>query len=81
MRAGLDAPVFSAAKALFDQAAAQGWAELDIAAIHDLLAGPGPGPGPAPEPEAGPERSPRQAPSCSGQPPSRSQAHSKEHAG
>jgi L-threonate 2-dehydrogenase len=36
---GLDPPVFGAAKALFDKAIAEGWAELDIAAVHDLLAG------------------------------------------
>ena len=38
-RRGLHAPVFGAAKTLFDQAIADGWAELDIAAVHDLLAG------------------------------------------
>jgi L-threonate 2-dehydrogenase len=38
--AGLDAPVFGAAKTLFDKAVADGWAHLDIAAVHDLLAGP-----------------------------------------
>ena len=37
--AGFDPPVFGAAKALFDRAMAEGWAELDIAAVHDLLAG------------------------------------------
>ena len=37
--AGVDPPVFSAAKALFDQAIAAGWAELDIAAVRDLLDG------------------------------------------
>ena len=37
--AGLHAPVFGAAKTLFDQAMAGGWADLDIAAVHDLLAG------------------------------------------
>jgi 3-hydroxyisobutyrate dehydrogenase len=36
--AGLEPPVFEAAKALFDKAIADGWAELDIAAVHDLLA-------------------------------------------
>jgi putative dehydrogenase len=40
--AAIDPPVFSAAKALFDKAMIEGWAELDIAAIHDLLAGAGP---------------------------------------
>ena len=37
--AALDTPVFSATKALFDQAMIQGWADLDIAAVHDLLDG------------------------------------------
>ena len=37
--AGFDPPVFGAAKGLFDKAIAEGWAELDIAAVHDLLAG------------------------------------------
>jgi L-threonate 2-dehydrogenase len=37
--AGVRTPVFGAAKTLFDQAMAGGWAELDIAAVHDLLAG------------------------------------------
>jgi putative dehydrogenase len=37
--ARLDPPVFSAAKTLFDKAMADGWAELDIAAVHDLVAG------------------------------------------
>ena len=36
---GFDPPVFGAAKSLFDKAIAEGWAELDIAAVHDLLAG------------------------------------------
>jgi 3-hydroxyisobutyrate dehydrogenase len=36
---GLDTPVFGAAKTLFDKAMADGWAQLDIAAVHDLLAG------------------------------------------
>jgi L-threonate 2-dehydrogenase len=38
-RAGFDPPVFGAAKALFDKALADGWGELDIAAVHDLIAG------------------------------------------
>jgi putative dehydrogenase len=42
MAAGVDAPVFGAAKSLFDKAMIEGWAELDIAAIHDLLAGADP---------------------------------------
>jgi len=37
--AALNTPVFGATKALFDQAMARGWANLDIAAVHDLLAG------------------------------------------
>jgi putative dehydrogenase len=36
---GFDPPVFGAAKALFDKALAGGLGELDIAAVHDLLAG------------------------------------------
>jgi len=40
--AGLDPPVFGAAKRLFDMAMADGWADLDIAAVHDLVAGPPP---------------------------------------
>jgi L-threonate 2-dehydrogenase len=36
---GFDPPVFGAAKGLFDKAIAEGWGELDIAAVHDLLAG------------------------------------------
>jgi len=36
---GVDAPVFAAAKTLFDKAMADGWAELDIAAVHDQVAG------------------------------------------
>jgi 3-hydroxyisobutyrate dehydrogenase len=40
--ADFDAPVFAATKALFDLAMAQGWADLDIAAVHDLLAGQDP---------------------------------------
>jgi 3-hydroxyisobutyrate dehydrogenase len=31
--------VFSSAKILFDKAMADGWAQLDIAAVHDLVAG------------------------------------------
>jgi putative dehydrogenase len=41
--AAIDPPVFSAAKALFDKAMIEGWADLDIASIHDLLAGADPG--------------------------------------
>jgi putative dehydrogenase len=37
--AGVQAPVFAAAKNVFDQAMADGWADLDIAAVHDQLAG------------------------------------------
>jgi putative dehydrogenase len=36
--AGSAPPVFAAAKALFDQAMTAGWAGLDIAAVHDVLA-------------------------------------------
>jgi L-threonate 2-dehydrogenase len=35
---GLDTPVFAAAKALFDQALADGHGDLDIACIHDQIA-------------------------------------------
>lgn len=30
-------PVFEAAKAVFDQAMADGWGELDIASVHDQI--------------------------------------------
>jgi L-threonate 2-dehydrogenase len=36
--AGLDTPVFRAAKTQFEKAMADGWAHLDVAAVHDLLA-------------------------------------------
>ena len=32
-------PVFSSAKAVFDKAIADGWAELDIASVHDQISG------------------------------------------
>jgi 3-hydroxyisobutyrate dehydrogenase len=38
-QAGLAAPVFAAAKEVFDQASADGWGHLDIAAVHDQLSG------------------------------------------
>jgi len=34
-----DAPVFTAAKTVFDKAMADGWGHLDIAAVHDQVAG------------------------------------------
>jgi L-threonate 2-dehydrogenase len=37
--ARLPSPVFTAAKAVFDKAAADGWEELDIACVHDQLSG------------------------------------------
>jgi 3-hydroxyisobutyrate dehydrogenase len=37
--AGLRTPVFAAAKAVFDKAAADGWGELDIACVHDQISG------------------------------------------
>lgn len=37
--AGLRAPVFTSAKAVFDKAAADGWGHLDIACVHDQIAG------------------------------------------
>ena len=36
---GAETPVFTAAKTVFDKAMADGWAELDIAAVHAQLAG------------------------------------------
>jgi len=36
---GLNAPVFTAAKDIFDKAVADGWGELDIACIHDQITG------------------------------------------
>ena len=37
-QAGFDPPVFASVKALFDKAMADGWSELDIAAVHDVIA-------------------------------------------
>lgn len=37
--AGLSAPVFSAAKDVFDKALADGWGDLDIACVHDQISG------------------------------------------
>ena len=37
--AGLSAPVFSAAKEVFDKALADGWGDLDIACVHDQISG------------------------------------------
>ncbi len=31
--------MFSTAKAVFDKATADGWAELDIASVHDQISG------------------------------------------
>ncbi len=36
---GLEMPVFSAAKKVFEQAVADGFGELDIASVHDLIEG------------------------------------------
>src|SRR5437763_49733 len=36
---GLSAPVFAAAKEVFDKAMADGWADLDIACVHDQVSG------------------------------------------
>ena len=36
---GLVAPVFAAAKEVFDKAVADGWADLDIASVHDQVSG------------------------------------------
>jgi L-threonate 2-dehydrogenase len=38
-RTGLDASVFAAAKEVFDKALADGWGDLDIASVHDQVAG------------------------------------------
>jgi 3-hydroxyisobutyrate dehydrogenase len=37
---GTEAPVFAAAKSVFDKAMADGWAQHDIAAVHDQIARP-----------------------------------------
>jgi L-threonate 2-dehydrogenase len=39
IRTGLSASVFAAAKEVFDQALADGWGDLDIACVHDQIAG------------------------------------------
>jgi L-threonate 2-dehydrogenase len=59
-RAGLLTPVFTSAKAVFDTAVRDGWGHLDIASVHDQLAGLRPGDPPpgesaaaGPAPEAG----------------------------
>jgi len=36
---GLSAPVFAAAKEVFDKALADGWADLDIASVYDQISG------------------------------------------
>jgi 3-hydroxyisobutyrate dehydrogenase len=38
-QAGLTAPVFAAAKEVFDKALADGWGEKDIACVHDQVSG------------------------------------------
>jgi len=38
-KAGLPAPVFAAAKEVFDKALADGWGHLDIACVHDQVSG------------------------------------------
>lgn len=38
-RLGVGAPVFASAKTVFDKAVADGWGGLDIAAVHDQVAG------------------------------------------
>ena len=38
-QAGLSAPVFAAAKEVFDKALADGWGDLDIASVHDQISG------------------------------------------
>src|SRR5487761_1348840 len=37
--AGLQTPVFTSAKTVFDKAVADGWGELDIASVHDQISG------------------------------------------
>ena len=39
---GAALPLFAAAKQLYDKALADGWGDLDIAAVHDLLSGQNP---------------------------------------
>jgi L-threonate 2-dehydrogenase len=41
--AGTALPTFAVAKQLYDKAIADGWGELDIAAVHDVLSGQNPG--------------------------------------
>jgi L-threonate 2-dehydrogenase len=48
---GTELPLFAVTKRLFDQALADGWGELDIAAVHDLLSGQSPG---SPDPGSAP---------------------------
>ena len=43
--AGLQTPVFTSAKSVFDRAAAEGWGQLDIASVHDQISGESPLPG------------------------------------
>jgi L-threonate 2-dehydrogenase len=40
--AGCELPLFAVAKRLYDKALADGWGDLDIAAVHDLLSGQSP---------------------------------------
>jgi 3-hydroxyisobutyrate dehydrogenase len=37
--AGLQTPVFTSAKTVFDKAVADGWGELDISSVHDQISG------------------------------------------
>jgi len=39
---GTTLPLFATAKQLYDKALADGWGDLDIAAVHDLLSGQNP---------------------------------------
>jgi putative dehydrogenase len=39
---GTELPLFSVTKRLYDKALAEGWGDLDIAAVHDLLSGQSP---------------------------------------
>jgi len=36
---GLQTPVFTSAKSVFDKAVADGWGQLDIACVHDQISG------------------------------------------
>jgi L-threonate 2-dehydrogenase len=67
--AGVPTPVFSSAKAVFDAAARDGWGHLDIASVHDQLAGlrpgdPLPGDSPSGDPPSGRAAEPAAGPAA-----------------